>query len=100
MEPAFTAPLPSAHSTYQVPRMPATPLGILISYLEAEDIFLTLPKIWPAFKSSCVSVTVSAPVLTDVSLSTPRTVFSAIRTTFWSTGGRVPPPLPDEGEDE
>ena len=34
----------------------------LVSYLEAAESFLTEPKMLPALRSSCVSVTVSAPV--------------------------------------
>lgn len=49
-----------------VPRMPATPFGVFTSNREAVACFLTLPKIEPFFKSSSVSVTVSALVAVAV----------------------------------
>src|ERR1051326_4691747 len=75
-----------AETSYSVPRMPATPLGVLISYLESWAIFRTMPMTLPDLRSSWVSITVSIPVDSKFSLSMPSVVFSTNRTTgpFWS----------------
>src|SRR5260221_7917680 len=46
----------------RVPRIPATPLGTLTSYLEAAESLLTFPRMVPSGRFNWTSTTVSAPV--------------------------------------
>src|ERR1051325_1952124 len=75
-QPSFTLTARWALMSKVVPRMPATPVGVLISKREAGEVLFTLPMMRPTLTSNWVSVTTSAPVLSKVSLSIPSVVFS------------------------
>jgi len=71
------------------PRIPATPMGSFTSYFERRTSSSpSLTDYGPLSRSSCVSVTTSAPFCISVSLSMPRREFSQIRTRY-----SAPPPV-------